>query len=100
MVSHGGDLSGGAEIMFRNMLLALREKRPDLDMVTVYPWAGPLAADAAGLGVRTRSTRTPWWVTFEHSTAIDMLMRVVPLLAGVVQAVPLPATTSPATGGQ
>jgi glycosyltransferase involved in cell wall biosynthesis len=87
MVSHGGDLSGGAEIMFRNMVLALREKRPDLDMVAVYPWAGPLAADAARLGVRTRSTRIPWWVTFEHSAAIDMLVRVVAILAGVVQAV-------------
>jgi glycosyltransferase involved in cell wall biosynthesis len=87
MVSHGGDFGGGAEIMFRDMVLALREYRRSLDAIAVYPWAGPLAAHAARLGVRTRSARLPWWITGEQLTAIGILVRMVLLLVSIAQAV-------------
>ena len=61
MVSHGSHLAGGAEFVFRDMVVALHEKRPsDLDKIALYHRAGPLAADAARLGVQTKSAWIPW----------------------------------------
>ena len=42
MVSHAGDFAGGAAFIFHDMVVALREKRPDLDMIayTVLGAAG------------------------------------------------------------
>jgi glycosyltransferase involved in cell wall biosynthesis len=97
MVSHGGDFAGGAEIMFRDMVLALREYQRNLDAIAVYPWAGPLAAHAARLGVRTRSARLPWWITGEHLTVIDILVRMALLLVSIAQAVFLILRLRPTT---
>lgn len=61
MVSNLGGFIGGAAFVFRDIVLALREKRPDLDLVAVYPWKRALAADAASYGVRTKVALIPWW---------------------------------------
>lgn len=70
--------------MFHDMVVALREKRPDLDMIAVYPYSGPLAADAARLGVETKSALLPWWADW---TVIGLLKRAVLVPIGILQAV-------------
>jgi glycosyltransferase involved in cell wall biosynthesis len=84
MVSHGGDFDGGAEFVFHDIVMALREKWPDLDMIAVYPWAGQLAAEAARLGVGTKYAKLPWWA-FERSSANCSLVRAVQFLQGVLR---------------
>jgi glycosyltransferase involved in cell wall biosynthesis len=87
MVSHEGDLSGGAEFAFRDIMLALREKRPDLDLVAVYPSTGSLAADAASYGVRTKIAWMPRWAFPEgRAPLIEAPIRVLLLLLGILQA--------------
>ncbi len=88
MVSHGGDFEGGAEFGFRDTVVALREKRPDLDLVAVYPWRGPLAADAATYGVRTKTAWIPWWAFEEkRGPRIEALVRALLLVPGILRAV-------------
>jgi glycosyltransferase involved in cell wall biosynthesis len=97
MVSHEGDFSGGAEFVSRDILLALREKRPDVDLVAVYPWKGPLAADAAWNGVRTKIAWIPRWVFPERrAPLIERLARALLLLPGILQAVLLLVRLRPA----
>jgi glycosyltransferase involved in cell wall biosynthesis len=75
------------------MVLALREKRPDLDVVAVYPWKGNLAAECARHGVRTKVAWIPWWGFPERwptpriEAFIGALPRVALLLPGILQAV-------------
>jgi glycosyltransferase involved in cell wall biosynthesis len=87
MVSHEGGFDGGAEFVFHDMVLALREKWPDLDMIAVYPRKGQLAAEAARLGVRTKCALLPWW-TFQHSSAIPPLVGQVLFFPGIVKLLP------------
>jgi glycosyltransferase involved in cell wall biosynthesis len=93
MVSNYGDLGGGAAAVFRDIAVALREKRPDLDLVTVYPWKGSLASECARHGIRTKVGWIPWWAFVGRSRAprvealIGALPRSVLVLPGVVHAV-------------
>ena len=66
VISHRWELDGGAEFGFRDMVLALRKKRPDLDLVGVYPRKGSLATECAGYGIRTEITWVPWWAYYEQ----------------------------------
>jgi glycosyltransferase involved in cell wall biosynthesis len=91
MVSHRAGFDGGAEFVFRDIVLALRERRPDLDLVAVYPWKGALAADAARHGVRTKVAWIPWWAFVERRSrlieVIEPLIGALVLLPGILQAV-------------
>ena len=93
MVSNYGSLGGGAAAVFRDIALALREKRPDLDLVAVYPWKGSLAQECARHGIRTKIAWTPWWAFPERwrTPRIEALIGALPrgalLLPGILQAV-------------
>ena len=56
VASFGG---GGGAVGICEIVLALREKRPDLDVVAVYPWKGELAAECARYGIRTKIAWIP-----------------------------------------
>lgn len=84
MISHGGDLNGGAEVVFRDMAVALRGSRPNIELIAVYPWAGQLAADITKLGVRDLYAPLPAWTRKRHWTYIGGLTRFV---AGICYAI-------------
>ncbi len=98
MISHRWELDGGAEFGFRDMVLALRKKRPDLDLIGVYPRKGSLATECAGYGVRTETTWVPWWAYYEQwreslsSRLTEALVGalLVPLAEAIVVALLLP----------
>ena len=89
VASFGG---GGGAVGFREIVLALREKRPDLDVVAVYPWKGELAAECARYGIRTKIAWIPWWAFLEQwrtpriEALITGLPRAALLLPGILQA--------------
>lgn len=93
LVSNYGSFGGGGAAIFRDIGVALREKRPDIDLVAVYPWKGSLAAECARHGIRTKVAFTPWWAFSERSRTprIEALIGALPrgalLLLGVLQAV-------------
>jgi glycosyltransferase involved in cell wall biosynthesis len=93
VVSNVGSFGGGGAVGFRDVVLALREKRPDWDVVGVYPWKGNLAADCAQQGVRTKIAWVPGWAFLERwrwpgiEALIGALPRAVLVLPGLVQAV-------------
>jgi glycosyltransferase involved in cell wall biosynthesis len=93
VVSNYGNLGGGAAAVFRDMALALREKRPDLDVVAVYPWKGSLAAECARHGIRTKVAWIPPWAFLERwrrpraEALIGAIPRGALLVVGIVQAV-------------
>lgn len=95
MVSNYGNLGGGAAAVFRDIVAALREKRPDLDLVTVYPWKGSLAAECARYGAQTKMAWVPPWAFLERWRAprVEALIAALPrgalVLVGIVQAVVL-----------
>jgi glycosyltransferase involved in cell wall biosynthesis len=92
MVTNYGSLGGGAAAVFRDVVLALREKRPDVDLVTVYPWKGSLAAECARYGIRTKVGWIPWWGFPQRwrkpriEALIGALPRGVLVLPGILQA--------------
>jgi glycosyltransferase involved in cell wall biosynthesis len=92
IVSNYGSLGGGAAAVFRDILLALREKRPDVDLVGVYPWKGSLAVACARCGSRTKFAWVPCWAFLERWRAprveafLGALPRGLLLLPGIVQA--------------
>jgi len=47
VISNVGSLGGGGALDFRDMVMAIREKRPDVDVVAVCPWKGSLVAECA-----------------------------------------------------
>jgi glycosyltransferase involved in cell wall biosynthesis len=93
LVSNYGSFGGGGAAVFRDIALALREKRPDIDVVGVYPWKGNLAAECARHGVRTKIGFTPWWAFSKRlpTPRIEALIGAIPfgalLLLGILQAV-------------
>ena len=93
VISNVGSFGGGGAVGFRDMVLAIREKRPDLEVVAVCPWRGSLATDFARQGVRTKITFIPGWAFLERSRTprIEALIGAIPrgvlLLAGIVPAV-------------
>jgi len=85
MVSHSGDFKGGAEVGFRDTMRGLRENRPDLDLLAVYPSTGGMAADATIRNVRSVISRLPWWAYAKgRYPVVNALSRQAP---AVVQAV-------------
>jgi glycosyltransferase involved in cell wall biosynthesis len=93
VISNVPSFGGGGAIGFRDVVLALRKERPDLDVVGVYPWKGNLAADCAQHGVRTKIAWVPGWAFIERWRwpAIEALIGAIPhaavLLPGILQAV-------------
>lgn len=101
MVSNYGSLGGGAAAVLRDIAVALRQKRPDLDLAAVYPWKGSLAAECARYGIRTKIAWVPPWAFLERwrrpriEAFIGALPRGVLLLPGILQAVWLLARLRP-----
>ncbi|OBI20013.1 hypothetical protein A5712_18575 [Mycobacterium sp. E2327] len=63
LVSPSADFSGGGgAVGFRDVVVALRERRPDLDLVAVYPQKGAMEAECTRHGVRTEVARIGWWM--------------------------------------
>ena len=93
LVSNYGAFGGGGAAIFRDMVVALREKRPDIDLVAVYPWKGSLATECARYGARTEIAWVPAWAFLERwrtpriEAFIGALPRAVLLLPGILQAV-------------
>jgi glycosyltransferase involved in cell wall biosynthesis len=91
--SFGGGRGGGGAVGFREIVLALREKRPDLDVVAVYPWKGSLATECARYGIRTKTAWIPWWAFLKQwrTPRLEALVTGLPrgllLLPGIVQAI-------------
>ena len=75
-----------------DMVVAIREKRPDLEAVAVCPWKGSLAEECARRDIRTKITWIPGWAFLERSRAprIEALLSTVPyfamLLVGILHA--------------
>jgi glycosyltransferase involved in cell wall biosynthesis len=92
VVTNVSTFGGGGAIGFRDFVLALREKRPDLDLVTVFPQKGNLATECDRDGVRTKIAWTPWWAfgKWPRLPGIHPLIGALPyatiLIPGIVQA--------------
>jgi glycosyltransferase involved in cell wall biosynthesis len=93
VVTNVSSFGGGGAVGFRDFVLALREKRPDLDVVAVYPQKGNLAAECGRYGIRTEIAWTPWWAfgKWPRMPGIHALVGALPysviLVPGIVQAV-------------
>ena len=61
VVSNVSKFGGGGVVGFRDMLLALRKKRPDVDLVAVVPQRGDVAKRCAEDGMEAKIALTPWW---------------------------------------
>ena len=92
-ISNVGSFGGGGALDFRDTVLAIRGKRPDLEMVAVCPWKGSLATECARHAIRSKITFIPGWAFLQRSRTprIEALIGAVPylaiLLAGIVHAV-------------
>jgi glycosyltransferase involved in cell wall biosynthesis len=92
VISNVGSFGGGGAVGFRDMVLAIREKRSDLDVVAVCPWKGSLATEFARQGIPTKITFIPGWAFLERSRTpriealIGALPRTALLLIGIVPA--------------
>jgi glycosyltransferase involved in cell wall biosynthesis len=88
LVSHASDFGGGGEIGFRDIMLAIREKRPDAHVAAVFPDRGTMSADAARNGVATRVGSIPWWAYLDDQVPIlRAVSRPLKLAYSVAQAV-------------
>ena len=61
VVSNVSKFGGGGVVGFRDMLLALRKERPDVDLVAVVPQRGDVAKRCAEDGMEAKIALTPWW---------------------------------------
>lgn len=61
VVSNVSKWGGGGVVGFRDMLLAIRKKRPDVDLVAVVPQKGDVAQRCADDGIEAKIAWTPWW---------------------------------------
>ncbi len=61
VVSNVSKWGGGGVVGFRDMLLAIRKKRPDVDLVAVIPQRGDVARRCAEDGIEAKIAWTPWW---------------------------------------
>jgi glycosyltransferase involved in cell wall biosynthesis len=94
VVSNTSRLGGGGVIGFQDVLLAIRKKRPDVDLVAVIPQRGDVAKQCADDGVQTKIAWTPWWCFGKWSRfryvdphmLIGWLPYIAILLPGIVQA--------------
>ena len=93
VMSNVGSFGGGGALDFRDMLLAIREKRPDMDLVAVCPWKGSLVAECARHDIRTKITFMPGWAFLQRSRTprIEALFGALPagalLVLGILPAV-------------
>jgi glycosyltransferase involved in cell wall biosynthesis len=93
VISNVGSFGGGGALDFRDMVLAIRGKRPDLDVVAVCPWKGSLAAECTRHDVQAKITFIPGWAFLQRSRTprVEALIRAIPagvlLLSGIVPAV-------------
>lgn len=93
VISNVASFGGGGAVGFRDMVLGLREKRPDLDVVAVCPRKGNLAADCTERGISTKVGWIPWWAFIQRGrtphleAAIMSLPMWVVLIPGVIQAI-------------
>jgi glycosyltransferase involved in cell wall biosynthesis len=94
VVSNVSKFGGGGVVGFRDILLGLRNKRPDLEVVAVIPQNGEVAQRCLDDGIATTIAWTPWWGfgKWRQSRFIDphVLIGWLPytaiLLPGIVQA--------------
>jgi glycosyltransferase involved in cell wall biosynthesis len=104
VVSNVSSFGGGGVIGFRDMLLAIRRKRPDIDLVAVVPQRGEVAHQCAADGISTKVAWTPWWAfgRWSRSARLDphalvgWLPYTVMLLPGIVAALVFFARHRPA----
>lgn len=88
VVSSSADFGGGGAVGFRDIVVALREKQPDLDLVAILPQKGTLEAECARHGIQTKITRIGWWMYGEgwrgqlHAPFIEALLGVLLLPLG------------------
>jgi glycosyltransferase involved in cell wall biosynthesis len=95
VISNVSNFGGGGAVGFRDMVMAIRKKRPDLDVVAVVPWEGKkgnLAADCARYGAQTKVAWVPWWAFGYRlrTPHIEALISALPYCAilslGILQA--------------
>ncbi len=88
VVSASADFGGGGAVGFRDVVVALRERRPDVDLVAVFPKKGTLEAECARQGIRTEMARIGLWMYGEgwrgqlRAPVIEALLGVLLLPLG------------------
>ncbi|WP_197517887.1 glycosyltransferase family 4 protein [Mycobacterium sp. E796] len=103
VISNVGSFGGGGVVGFLDMLSALREKRPDLDLVAVLPQKGDVAEKCARDGINVEIALVPWWAfgkwwsipRIDPHALVGALPYSVLLLIGIVRAVLLLARLRP-----
>lgn len=103
VVSNVSSFGGGGVVGFRDILLALREKRPDFDVVAVVPQKGDVAERCVEDGFQTEIAWTPWWAfgkwwrfaRIDPHAVIGWLPYATILLPGIVQALVLLSRSRP-----
>jgi glycosyltransferase involved in cell wall biosynthesis len=94
VVSNVSTFGGGGVLSFRDMLLAIRTKLQDADLVAVIPVKGEVAQRLSDEGIDTKIAWTPWWGFGKWSqlrfvdphVLIGWLPYTAILLPGIVQA--------------
>ncbi len=94
VVSNVSSFGGGGVVDFRDILSAIRRKRPDVHLVAVLPQKGDVSQRCADDGIETKIAWTPWWGFGKWSrfrfvdphVVIGWLPYTVILLPGIVQA--------------
>jgi glycosyltransferase involved in cell wall biosynthesis len=83
VISNVGSFGGGGALDFRDMVFAIHEKRPDVDVVAVCPWKGSLVTECARHDISTKITWIPGWAFLARSRAprVEALIGTVPYLA-------------------
>ncbi len=97
VISNVASFGGGGVIGFRDAILAIRQKRPDLEVLAVCPRRGDVVDDCAKRGIRTKVAWTPWWAFgkwsrsrgFDVHALIGALPYTVILIPGIIEAVRL-----------
>ena len=104
VVSNVSSFGGGGVVGFREILLAIRDQRPDLSVLAIVPRQGAVVNDCKERGIPTRTAWVPWWGfgKWSHYRGVDphALIGWIPyallLVPGIVQAVLLLARQRPA----
>ncbi|WP_144418344.1 glycosyltransferase family 4 protein [Mycobacterium sp. EPa45] len=94
VVSNVSSFGGGGVVGFRDMLLGIRTKRPDAELVAVIPRKGDVANRCAEDGIEAKIAWTPWWGFgkwgnfrfVDPHVLVGWIPYTVILLPGIVQA--------------
>ena len=96
VVSNVSQFGGGGVVGFRDMLLAIRKKRADVDLIAVIPQRGAVAKRCAEDGIEAKIAWTPWWgfrkwsrFPIDPHALIGGLPYSAILMPGIVQALVL-----------